>query len=117
MLISTISDFQPDLIGFACLFSGNFPEVLKLSLLCKKPFENVPIAAGGTISLFTPNQILKNCHSIDWIFLGEAEQSIIQLVNTVKTKRYDFDSIDGFAYRKNGKVVMNSMNKEWYTYE
>jgi len=106
-LLDTISEFGPDLIGFGCLFSGNFPDVIKLSKLCKETFGNIPILAGGIHFTIYAAEILENCPSIDWIALGEAEETIVKLVNKVKRKDNDFSDIERFAYRKNGKVVIN----------
>jgi radical SAM superfamily enzyme YgiQ (UPF0313 family) len=111
-LINTISNFYPELIGFGCLFSGNFPDTMRFSILCKDRFKQIPIVAGGIHFTIYASEILTNCPSIDWIILGEAEHSIIQLVNTIKNNRYEMDKIDGFAFRKNGKVIVNP--KKYY---
>ncbi len=108
ILITNISEFQPEIIGFGCLYSGNFPDILKFSEQIKERFKNIPIVIGGIHSTIYPTEILSNCPSIDWIVLGEGELSIIQLVNAIKTNCYDFEKIDGFAFRnKNGKIVVN----------
>lgn len=107
ILIDTIKDFQPSLVGFGCLYSGHFPDILKFSALIKGRFKKIPIILGGIHPTIYCFEILANCLSIDWIILGEGEHSIIQLVNTVKSNRYEFEKINGFAFRKNGKVVVN----------
>jgi len=106
-LLDTISKFEPDLIGFGCLFSGNFPDALRLSKLCKENFGDIPIVAGGIHFTIYAEEILENCSSIDWIALGEAEETLVELVNKVKERDYNFSGIQRFAYRKNGKVVVN----------
>lgn len=107
LLINTISSFQPDLIGFGCLYSGHFPDILSFSILVKEKFENIPIVIGGIHPTIYPFEILSNCSSFDWIIIGEGEQSITQLVNTIKDNTCEFEKIDGFAYRKNGDVYIN----------
>ena len=107
ILVKTLSDFVPDLIGFGCLFSGNFPDILRFSVVCKERFAEIPTIAGGIHLTIYASDILTHCPSIDWIIVGEGEESVVQLVNTIKTKRFEFDKIDGFAYRKNGKVIVN----------
>lgn len=108
ILMDAINDFHPSLVGLGCLYSGHFPDILKFSALIKKRFEKMPIIIGGIHPTIYCSEILVNCPSIDWIILGEGEHSIIQLVNTVKSKRYEFEKIDSFAFRKNGKVIVNS---------
>lgn len=107
ILIDTISSFQPELIGFGCLFSGNFPGLLKLSIASKKKFDKIPVIIGGIHPTIYAKEILTNCLSIDYIILGEGEESIVQFVNTIKKNSRDFEKIDGFAYRNNGKVIVN----------
>jgi len=107
IIIDTISDFGPDLIGFGCLFSGNFPDILRFSVSIKKKYPIIPIVIGGIHPTIYPKEIMANCPSIDWIVLGEGEETIVKLINTVKTGRYDFDQIDGFAFRNNGTIVVN----------
>jgi len=106
-LINAVSEFKPDLIGFGCLYSGSFPDVLRFSALVKKEFGNIPVMAGGIHFTIYASQILDKCPSIDWIVLGEGEEAVIQVVNAVKNKSRGFDNIDGFAFRKNGKGVVN----------
>lgn len=107
ILIGAVLDFCPELIGFGCLFSGNFPDVLRLSIVCKGRFKDIPIVSGGIHFTIYAEKILTHCHSIDWIVIGEGEESALQLINTIKNGRYEMDKIDGFAYRADGKVIVN----------
>jgi len=108
IIIDAVFDFNPDFAGFGCLYSGNFFDILKFSEAIKKKFSKVPIAVGGIHPTIYPSEILKNCPSIDWIFLGESEETIIKVVNRIKDKSYEFSGIDGFAFRKSGEVMVNS---------
>lgn len=107
ILIDAIALFKPDIIGFGCVFSGNFPDILKFSKTTKSKFNDIPIVLGGIHPTIYPYEILDNCPSIDWIVIGEGEESIIQLVDTIKKNMFEFEKIDGFAYRKNGKIFVN----------
>lgn len=110
-MVNTISDFRPDIIGFGCLFSGNFPELLNLSNISKRKFGSVPVMIGGIHPTIYASEILKNCPDIDWVILGEGEESVVRLVNRVKDRTFGFEEIDGFAYRKNGKIIVNPKTK------
>jgi len=107
ILLKKIAKFRPDVIGFGCLYSGHFPDVLKFSDAIKRQFKDIPIMLGGIHATIYPFEILNNCSSIDWIILGEGEQTIIQVVNTVKNKNFEFEKINGFAFRENGKIIIN----------
>jgi radical SAM superfamily enzyme YgiQ (UPF0313 family) len=102
----TIKEFRPDLVGFGCLFSGNFDDVIRLSIACKNAWPEIPIVAGGIHFTIYAEKILDNCSSIDWIILGEGENSIVQLANLLESGGMDLRSIDGVAYREAGKTVI-----------
>lgn len=107
ILTDAVSSFQPELIGFGCLFSGNFPELLKLSAVSKKKFPEIPIIIGGIHPTIYAAEILKNCSSIDYIVLGEGEETVSQFVNMLKHNSGHFENIDGFAFRKNKEIFIN----------
>jgi len=107
LLIETISSFHPELIGFGSLFSGNFPQLLTLSRATKKHFPSIPIIIGGIHPTIYAEQILKNCPSIDYIVLSEGEETIIQFVNMLRGKSDSFEKIDGFAFRRDEKIIIN----------
>lgn len=106
-LTTTVSDFQPDLVGFGCLFSGDFPMVLNFSEVVKKEFGELLVITGGIHPTLYPNEILSNCPSIDGIVIGEGEESTRKLVDVMKNKKQEYDKIDGIAFRKDGQVVVN----------
>lgn len=106
-LIETISDFKPGLIGFGGLISGNFLDILKLSKAAKKEFPEIPTIMGGVHASMYPREILENCSSLDWLILGEGEESMVQLVNMIKNNCFEFEKIDGFAFRTERGVIIN----------
>lgn len=107
ILLDTIADFRPQVIGIGGLYSGNFPDVLRFSRVIKAKFEEIPIVIGGIHATIYPYEILSKCPTIDWIVLGEGEESVVRLADAIKSRQYDFKKIDGFAYRKNGEVFIN----------
>ena len=108
IITEQISDFRPSLIGIGCLFSGQFPSVLKLSESIKNHFLTIPIVIGGMHPTIYPSEILKNCHFIDYVVIGEGEDQIVALANYIKDGNGALDMLGGFAYRKNGSVIVNS---------
>lgn len=103
-----VHKFQPTLVGFGCLFSGQFPSVLHYAKMIKNGFPDVSIVIGGIHPTIFPTEILTNCPSIDYVILGEGEESIVQLARVLEYYSLDeLEQIDGLAYRQNGKVVVN----------
>lgn len=94
-----------DIIGIGCLFSGQFPEVLEITKILKS-YINVPIVIGGIHPTIHAREILENCKNIDYIILGEAEGTVLQLLDAIKNKR-DPIGINGIAYRMGKGIVVN----------
>ena len=106
-LISIIQQFLPDIIGFGSLFSGNFPDVLKLARVAKTNFPKIFNVIGGIHPTLYAQEILENCDSVDSIVLGEGEKTIIKIIDAM-TGKGSFADIDGFAYKSNGKCIVNA---------
>lgn len=99
--LKVAGDFRPEMIGFGGLFSGNFRDVLRMSRLSKQDFPQIPVIMGGVHPVMFAGDILKNCPSFDWLTLGEADDTIVELVNMLKKKDFFFDRLQGFACRGN----------------
>lgn len=107
VLAGRVGAFKPDLVGLGCLFSGNFPELLKLSVACKTGCPGIPIVIGGIHPTIYAPEILKNCPSIDYVILSEGERSTVEFVEALKNGGAGLEKIRGFAYRENGEVLVN----------
>lgn len=107
-----IAEFRPGLIGFGCLFSGQFPPILKLSERVRAAYSQIPIVLGGMHPTIFAKDILTNCPSIDYIVIGEGEEQIIALAQGIYKKDLnELSDLEGIAYRKNGQVIVNAKNR------
>ena len=109
IIIDNLNEHKPDLVGLNCLFSGVFPDVLKIARVVKENSPDLKIALGGIHATTFPKEILTNCNDIDFVALGEGENSIVALAASVKTGNENIlKSIKSFAYRdKDGLVKIN----------
>lgn len=105
-VLKNIKKFSPDLIGWGCLFSGNFPDVLKLSVMVKDNFPKISQVIGGIHASIYTKDILENCPSIDYIVLGEGEETILRLVESIKDKK-NLKEIPGLGYRTKEGISIN----------
>lgn len=106
-LLKKINEIKPSLIGFGCLFTGNFSSVLKFSEFVKKNFPNIKIVIGGMHPTIFAREILTHCPFIDYVVIGEGERQLLSLVKCLKNEESDIDEIkDGFAFRVDGKVIV-----------
>lgn len=93
-----------DIVGITNLFSYSFPIVSALSSEIKKKFD-IPIVAGGAHASALPDYSLRHSE-IDYVFLGEAEESFIELVEAIEQNK-TIEAIRGVGYKKDGRVIIN----------
>lgn len=48
VILQYVAEFRSLLIGFGCLFSGQFPPILKFSLRVRSRHKEIPIVIGAT---------------------------------------------------------------------
>jgi radical SAM superfamily enzyme YgiQ (UPF0313 family) len=113
ILLDTIKENQPDLIGFSN-YVWNANLALKLSELIKKTYPNITIVFGGP-NISTDNDEL---HSyllgypfIDYIVLKEGESGIINLVKSLVNSKKgalikDGEIVNGVAYLDSKKSLV-----------
>ena len=77
--------------------SGNYNEIRDVLKISKKFKSDIITIVGGTIITSNPNITLSNMKYIDYGVIGEAEETIIELANTIINKQ-DVSSIKGIAY-------------------
>jgi len=101
-----LNEFNPDLVGLTCLFSGIFLNALKLADKIKEQDTSLPIVMGGIHPTIYHREIVSNCPSIDMVVLGEGEDSFLDVANG------KCSDIDGFTFRgKDGRVYTNLKTK------
>lgn len=111
IIINTLNKFKPDLVGLNCLFSGSFPDVLEFAKIIKDHSPNIKIATGGIHPTTFPREILENCKDIDFVAIGEGENTIVALATSIKNNKPEIlKEIKSFAYRDTNGVV--HVNKE-----
>jgi len=109
IIIDSLNEHKPDFVGINCLFSGNFPDVLEFATTIKSHSPNLKIVIGGIHPTTFYREILTNCNNIDYVAIGEGENTIIALAASIKAKNENLlNSIHSFAYRdKDGTVKVN----------
>ena len=110
--ISYLLDEKPDFIGIGVQFSIRFPSALRIAKIIKKVLgDNCPIVFGGPhFSLFF-NPIMEEFSFINYIIVGEGEESIVQLLDAHFNNKKLLSEVDGLVYRNNGKIQFNKKTK------
>ena len=76
-----IQDYDPDLIGVSCLFSNRGFEALNLCRLAREAAPDAFVVLGGQHPSGMPELVQDD--NIDCIMYGEADNSFVQLIETI----------------------------------
>jgi len=100
-----IVSFRPDLVGVSCLFTTQSDNAHKTCKLVKEVDKNIITVLGGAHPSTLPQEELQD-NNIDFVIIGEGENSFMDLLREIEGKR-KFSLIDGIAYRENGAIKVN----------
>ena len=98
-VVTALSKFSPDLVGITCLTPGR-KHAVEIASLTKHIAGNIPVVLGGAHPTIMYRQMMEQYPQIDYIVLGEGEQTLLELVQEGSPQE-----IDGLVYRKDGVVV------------
>lgn len=104
-----IRQTKPYVLGISCIFTNKYSLVVEIAKVAKEV--GVPhVVLGGNHATAMAQEILKNEKSVDFVILGEGEYSLLKLVNLLsgKVPGGSPETFNGFAYRRNGEVRINS---------
>ncbi len=98
-------DPRTQIVAISCLFTSEWPEVRKLMVAIRSAFPEAIIVGGGEHITAEPTFSLDDCQALDYAALGEGEETLVDLVNTVELGG-DIAGVAGIAYRaKSGGVA------------
>lgn len=86
-----------DIIGFP-IFSTNAPIIYDLSKSLKKRYPEVLISVGGPLATDAADEILRDCQDIDFITLGDGEETYLRLSEAIKSN-LDIETIPHILFR------------------
>lgn len=103
-----VEEVKPDIVGLSSITS-TIEENLKISRLVKNINKNIKILLGGVHPSFMFKEILENNEEIDFIVIGEGEETAKELLSRIK-KREDIFSIRGIAFKEKGEIIFSKRN-------
>lgn len=106
ILLKSIQEYNPNLIGIGCLFSGIFSSTSAYAELIKSNFNSIKIVIGGLHPTMYHTEIIQNCNFIDYVVRGEGEISLLKLVKHIQGK-LPIEEVPSLTYRENGAVKSN----------
>lgn len=107
-LLSILIDIyreQPKVIGLAC-YIWNVEMTLKLAAALKEVLPQSVIILGGPEVSYEPEEVLKNNPAVDYIIMGEGEETFTALLKVLAQKAAA-EKIPGLAYRKDNRTIVS----------
>ncbi|MGG1678946.1 B12-binding domain-containing radical SAM protein [Neobacillus sp. NRS-1170] len=101
-IVSDLYQQKPSVIGFSC-YIWNIEETLKVVNMLKKIDPSITIVLGGPEVTYDTIHWMENYPEIDFIVIGEGEQTFKQLLTELETTQ-NLLNVHGVAYRENGQV-------------
>jgi len=93
------------LVAFSCMTAPSLLHNLDFSKKIKKL--GIPVVWGGIHTTMLPEVTIKE-DFIDYIIVGEGEETFIKLINALESKK-EPKNIPGLGYKKNNKIIINPM--------
>ncbi|WP_301108150.1 B12-binding domain-containing radical SAM protein [Sporosarcina sp.] len=98
-IVSELYQYSPDVVGFS-VYIWNIEETLKVIRLLKLTKPETIIVCGGPEVSYDYDQWLEKVPEIDYIVIGEGEQTFKDLLTAIDDKK-EISSVQGIAYREN----------------
>jgi|TARA_B100000315_G_scaffold186392_1_gene175780 radical SAM superfamily enzyme YgiQ (UPF0313 family) len=106
-IANEIGKYPPGLVGLYSI-SYNYKVFEELAIAIRRAAPSVRIVAGGPHATFMPKETLRDT-PVEFCCLGEAEESLHELVQHLEDGATDFSDILGLAYRTaEGEIIVNS---------
>ncbi len=103
-IAEAIAKEKPELVAFSC-YVWNTPDIFKVSKKLKELIPDVKILTGGPEVSYHHLKIMKEHEYIDWIGVGEGEETFRELMLALVTdNEQDIPNIAGLCQRKDGKA-------------
>ncbi len=103
-ILSLLKKEKPKIVGITSMYSVYYRDVMEIAATIKKYNRNIKIVIGGNHASSYFNFILKD-KNIDFVVIGEGEQTFLELCQALLSKKKTFRRIKGLAYKKKGKTV------------
>lgn len=100
-IFKKIKELQPDYIGLSAI-TATINENLKIARVAKKINKNIKIILGGVHPSFMYEEILENSNFIDFIVIGEGEETLYKLLKYINKK--ELNSIKGIAFKEKNLI-------------
>lgn len=106
-IVSDLYQKKPNVVGFSC-YIWNIEETIKVIKMLKTVDPSVVVVLGGPEVSYDTNLWLRQIKEIDYIVVGEGEQSFKDLLDFLSQKRM-INKVPGLAYVQDDKFILNPL--------
>jgi radical SAM superfamily enzyme YgiQ (UPF0313 family) len=108
-LLTIISEYKPQLIGITATTPiFNNAKYIAKSIKSKTP--RIPLCIGGVHSTIIGKDVLKECPYFNFQVIGEGEQVIIKIINSLEQNK-SLHGIAGCNYYEGDEIIENPKNE------
>ncbi|MCK5174045.1 MAG: cobalamin-dependent protein [Planctomycetes bacterium] len=99
-----------DIIGVSCMYSNEWVYTRKVVAAIKRRFPHVPLIVGGEHVTSDPEYIFRSCPCVNSCVLGEGEETIVDLISSIKNET-PLREIKGIAYIDNNGSFLQTQRR------
>jgi magnesium-protoporphyrin IX monomethyl ester (oxidative) cyclase len=103
-----LNSFAPDVVGIEIPFSGWSRTAFSVVSTARAVNKDVVIYLDGQHPSAMPKECLSR-RDVDFVVIGERENTVLELVNGLESGIKDFGGIKGLGFVKNGKTIINQL--------
>ena len=108
-IYQVLEEFRPDVVGITAV-TMKFGSTVRVAELCKVYNPNMKVIVGGPHATDWPAMSLQS-PAVDFNVAGEAEESVLSLVQAIEAGSEDYEKIPGLTYRRNGQTILGTHPK------
>ena len=98
-----ISNYYPHVVAITTPTPA-VKHVYKIARTTKEIDRNIHVVLGGIHPSVMPERTLRECSAIDFIVVGEGEDTSYRLLAELRSNSDYFEGIDGIWFNQNGKI-------------
>ena len=103
-----IKEINPTMVGISILFSNLACEALRIAKIIKNERPHIKLVLGGHHPSSMPDKIMSLHHYIDFILIGEADETLVKLCRGLVTGDDALSHIRGLCWRDSQGDVINN---------
>jgi len=85
-----------------------YPQCLRIADLIKKNMPDSVVILGGIAISFMYNMAFTDTNNIDYIVLGEGEETLVELVQCIINNEGRIDEIKGISFKRNDEIILTN---------